>query len=178
MDQPINYAVLPWMDPMSAGRILPAVIGLLVLYSILEYFFKKHNTTMRRGTLALIRNTVWTLLLNLCIFTVAYWQWAFLLAAGMGALFIVILRHELKTAYQEELEGYRGLNPQIRAIRAELFSDLSIQEQLDYKKTVRPQKFYWWIWLPLVVILPFLCILLLEQLGVGDYLFEVVYYEV
>ena len=76
----------------------------------------------------------------------------------------------------DELEGRRGLNPLIRTVRAEIFNDLSIEEQMEFKKTVQPQKFYWWIFLPLVMILPFLTILLLERLGVGDYLFQVVYY--
>ena len=64
----------------------------------------------------------------------------------------------------------------IRTVRAEIFSDLSIEEQLEFEKKVKPHKFYWWLFLPLVMVIPFLVVLLLEQLGVGDYLFSVVYF--
>ncbi len=173
----MKYTILPWMDALSAGHIVPVVLALLAAYCIFEFFFKRHNITMRRGTLALITNTVWPLLLNLCFFTLLFWQWAFVLSIVMGGVFIAIMRNELKVAYQDELEGFRGLSPEIRHIRAEAFADLTIEEQMAYKKTVKPHKFFWWCWLPLVVVLPFLLVLLLEQLGVGDYLFQVVYFN-
>ncbi|MBQ6824891.1 MAG: hypothetical protein IJP27_09575 [Clostridia bacterium] len=175
--EPLKYTFFPWMDSLTVGKIVPIAVGLLIAYCLFEYFFKKYNNSMRKGTLAIISATVWTMLLNICFFTVAYWRWAFLFSIALGIFFIIIVLHELKVSYQDELEGYRGLNPLIRGIRAEIFADLSIEEQMEFKKTVTPQKFYWFIWLPLVVILPFLIILLLEQLGVGDYLFNVVYFE-
>ncbi|MBQ8893696.1 MAG: hypothetical protein IJ043_04730 [Clostridia bacterium] len=173
----LKYTFFPWMDSLTVGRILPPLIILLVAYNIFEYFFKKHNISMRKGTLSIISGTAWTLLLNTCFFTIAYWQWAILFSAVLALLFIVIMRYELKVSYQEELEGYRGLNPEMRKIRAELFADLSIEEQLEFKQNVHPQKFYWYVWLPLMLLIPFLTVLLLEQLGVGDYLFQVVYFE-
>lgn len=161
---------------MSAGRIVSVALVVLAAYCLFEQIFKRHNITMRRGTLALINNTVWPVVLNTCIFAVAYWQWAFPLALICGGIFIFIIRGELRRSYQDELEGYRGLFTEIRKIRAEAFADLSIEEQMEYKKSVKPQQFFWWIWLPAVVVLPFLLILLLEQLGVGDYLFSVYYF--
>lgn len=175
--EPLKYTFFPWMDSMTVGRILPALFILLVGYSLFEYIFRKHNFSMRRGTLSIIGNTVWALLLNTCFFTIAYWKWAFAFSIICGLFFILVIRNELKVAYQDELEGYRGVNPEIRKLRAELFADLSIEEQMEFKKTVKPQRFPWYLWLPLVVIVPFLLILLLEQLGVGDYLFKVVYFE-
>ncbi len=165
------------MDQLTPGKIIPPVVGLLIAYCIFEYFFKKFNYSVRRGTLSLISNTVWPILLNTCIFTIAYWQWAFPLATVMGLIFVSVLLHELKIAYEDEKEGYRGLNKEVRKLRAEAFADLPIEEQMAYKAKVKPHKFYWWIFLPLVVIIPFLIVLLLEQLGLGDYLFQVVYYE-
>jgi hypothetical protein len=173
----MKYTILPWLNPLSASHIVFVVLGLLILYNIAERIFKRHNITMRRGTLALISNTVWPVLLNICFFTLIFWRWAFVLSLVMGVVFICIMHNDLKVAHQDELEGYRGLSPAIRSIRAEAFADLSIEEQMAYKKTVKPHKFYWWIWLPLVVVVPFLIVLLLEQLGVGDYLFQVVYFE-
>ncbi len=175
--EPLNYTILPWMDPLSVGKIIPTVVGILVAYCIFEFFFKKYNNSVRRGTLSLITNTVWPLTLNTCFFTVLYWQWAFPLSAVIGLIFISVIKHELKIAHEDELEGFRGLNPTIRQIRGEIFADLSIEEQMEYKKTVKPHKFYWWLFLPLVVIIPFLVVLLLEQFGLGDYLFQVVYFE-
>lgn len=175
--EPLKYTFFPWMDSMTVGRIVPALVAILVVYCIFEYFFRKYNNSVRKGTMAIVSNTVWPLLLNLCFFTIAYWQWALAFSIICGVFFIIVLRHELKIAYQDELEGYRGLNPTIRGIRAEIFADLSVEEQMEFKKTVKPQKFYWYIWLPLIVGIPFLITLLLEQLGVGDYLFQVVYFE-
>ena len=172
----LKYAILPWMEQITAGHIVSVAALILAAWCIFEAIFRRHNNSMRRGTMALISNTIWPLLVNLCIFCVAYWQWAFALSAVVGLIFISVIRHELKEAHVDELEGRRGLNPLIRTVRAEIFNDLSIEEQMEFKKSVKPQKFYWWIFLPLVMILPFLTILLLERLGVGDYLFKVVYY--
>lgn len=172
----LTYAILPWYDQISAGYIVSVAGVALIAYCLFEAIFKRYNKSMRRGTLALIGNTVWPLLVNIGIFSVAYWQWALPLSAAVGVLFLFVIRHELKEAYTEEKEGYRGLNPLIREVRAEIFADLSIEEQMAYKEQVQPQKFYWWIWLPLVIAIPFLVMLLAEALGVGDYLFQVVYY--
>lgn len=173
----IKYTILPWMDTLTVGKIIPPVIGLLVGYCFVEYLLKKFNYSIRRGSLSLVTNTVWPMLLNICIFSIAYWQWAFPIATVMGLIFLSVLRHELKVAHEDELEGFRGLNKEIRKLRAEAFADLSIEEQMAYKKTVKTHKFYWWIFLPAVVIIPFLIVLLLEQFGLGDYLFQVVYFE-
>ena len=172
----LTYAILPWYDQISAGYIVSVAGVALIAYCLFEAIFKRYNKSMRRGTLALIGNTVWPLLVNIGIFSVAYWQWALPLSAAVGILFLFVIRHELKEAYTEEKEGYRGLNPLIREVRAEIFADLSIEEQMAYKEQVQPQKFYGWIWLPLVIAVPFLVMLLAEALGVGDYLFQVVYY--
>lgn len=172
----LKYAILPWYDQISAGYIVSVAGGLLIAYCIFEAIFKRYNKSMRRGTLALIGNTVWPLLINIGIFSVAYWQWALPLATATAVLFLFVIRHELKEAYTEEKEGYRGLNPLIREVRAELFADLSIEEQMAFKEQIKPQKFYWWIWLPLMIAIPFLVMLLAEAIGVGDYLFQVVYY--
>lgn len=172
----LEYAILPWYDQVSAGYILAAAGSLLIAYCLFEAIFKRFNKSMRRGTLALIGNTVWPLMINIGIFSVAYWQWALPLTAAVGILFLFVIRHELKEAYTEEKEGYRGLNPLFREVRAEIFADLSIEEQMAYKEQVQPHKFYWWIWLPLMIAIPFLVMLLAEALGVGDYLFQVVYY--
>ena len=164
------------MNALTVGRIVPVAVALLVAFCIFERVFSKHNNTMRKGTMSIISATAWTLILNFIFYVIAFWQWAVGFSVAMALFFIVILRHELKIAYQDEKEGFRGLNPLIRSIRGEIFSDLSIEEQMEFKKNVKPQKFYWYLWLPLVVGLPFLAVLLLEQLGVGDYLFEVVYF--
>lgn len=171
-----EYTVLPWINAVAAGRILSVAAIALVLYCIAEKIFKYFNNTMRRGTLSLISNTVWPILINIGVFSVAFWQWALPLATAVGILFIPIIRHELKTAHTDELEGFVGLNEAIRKVRAEAFADLSIEDQMEYKKTVKPHKFYWWLFVPFVVILPFLIVLLLEQLGVGDYVFETVWF--
>ena len=174
--EPLKYTFFPWMDALTVGRIIPAAIGVLVAFCIFERVFSKYNNTMRKGTMAIISATAWTVILNFCFYVIAYWKWAIGFSVAMALFFIVILRHELKVAYQDEKEGFRGLNPLIRSIRGEIFSDLSIEEQMEFKESVKPQRFYWYLWLPLVVGLPFLAVLLLEKLGVGDYLFQVVYF--
>lgn len=170
----MKYTILPWMDGVCAGYIIFGAMALLICYSIFEFFFKRHNLSMRRGTLAIIGNTVWPFCLNICIYALIYWYWAIPASLALSLIFWVIIRGELKTAHEEELEGCWGLFPAIRKIRGEAFADLSIEEQLAYKAHVKPQKFYWWIYVPALVILPFCIILLLERLGIGDYLFFVV----
>lgn len=170
----IKYSVLPWRNALSAGHILLATAFVLIAYSIAEAIWKRHNLVMRRGTLAIIGNTVWALCLNTGVYTVAFWYWAAPLAIGVAAIFFAIIRGELKTALEEEREGAVGTFAALRQIRAEEFADLSPEEQMAYKARVKPTRFWWWLWFPAVVALPFLLILLLEACGTGDYLFRVV----
>ena len=173
----MKYTVLPWMNALSAGKILIGIAFLLIGWCILEHFIKKYWLDLRRGHLALMSNTAWVFCLNTAICTVAYWRWALILSLAVGLLFWFIIRGELKTAAEQEADGARGVNPQIRQIRSELFADLPIEEQLAFKKSYRPVGFWWWLWLPLMIAIPFLAVLLLEQLGAGDYLFSVVYFK-
>ncbi len=176
MKAPINYTVMPWMDAVVIGYIVPAAIAVILLYSVFEFFFKRRNMTMRRGTLAIITNTVWVLMINLCVFTLAYWQWAFLIAAVMSLLFLSVIRHELKVAHDDELGGRWGLFPALRAIRGEEFADLTVEEQLAYKEKVKPYRFRWYCFLPVTVLVPFCMVLLIDLLGFADYLFQVYYF--
>lgn len=173
----MKYTILPWMNAVSAGKILVGIAFALILWCILEYFLKRFSLSLRRGTLAILSNSAWALCLNAAICTVAFWRWALLLSLAIAILFLVIIRGEFRTARDEEMDGARGVNAEIRQIRSEQFSDLSIEEQMEFKKNYRPQKFWWWLWLPLMIAIPFLFVLLLEQIGVGDYLFHVVYFE-
>lgn len=173
----MKYTVLPWMNAISAGKILVGIAFLLIAWCILEYFIKKWSMNLRRGHLAIMSNTAWALCLNGAICTVAFWRWALILSLAVGILFWIIIRGELKTAREEELEGARGVRPELKEIRSELFADLPIEEQLAFKKNYKPVKLWWWLWLPLMIAIPFLAILLLEQLGAGDYLFHIVYFE-
>ncbi len=170
----MKYTILPWINGLSAGYIILGAMGLLIAYNLFEYFFKQHNYSMRRGTLAIIGNTVWPFFLNVAMDALFYWYWALPMNAVSALVFYVIIRGELKTALEDEREGGYGLSPALRKIRMEQFADLSIEEQMAYKDRVRPQRFFWWLYFPALIILPFLSILLLELLGVGDYLFFVV----
>ena len=171
-----NYTVLPWMNNLSAGYIASCCVAGLFIWIFAENLLRKYNQTMRRGTLAIISNTVWPLLLNTCAFTLVFWYYALPFAVGCTAVFALIIRNELKTAREEELEGGIGLSKELRELRSEAFADLSIEEQKDYKANVKRQKCIWWLWAPLMIVLPFLAVLVLEKLGVGDYLFKVYYF--
>ena len=163
---------------MSASRVIPVVGSLLIAWCIFSFFFKKFNSTVRKGTFSIIDNTVWALLLNTVLFTLLFWNVAFPFALGVGGVFIAVIRNDLKRAFEEERIGMFGMNEEMRLLGGEAYNDLSIEEQLAYKEKVKPYKFDWWAFLLLVVVLPFLIMLLLEQLGLGDYLFETLYFDV
>lgn len=173
----MKYTILPWMNAASAGYIIAAAILCPIFYQIFEYVFRRHNLTMRRGTLAIIGNTVWPFFLNICFFALFYWSWALPLSVAFALIFFAIIRSELKSAYEDERLGGWGVSPEIRKLRADAFGSLSIEEQMAYKAEVHPQRFYWQLYFPVVILLPFLIILLLEQLGIGDYLFFIVQLE-
>lgn len=173
----MKQTYLPWLEVASASRIVPTILGLLFAWCLFSFFFKKINATVRRGTFSIIDNTVWGLLLNSMIFSLMFWYWAFPIAVGIGLVFISVIRYDLKRAFEDERIGMFGLNKELRMLSGEAYNDLSIEEQMAYKEKVPPYKFYWWVYLLLVVLLPFLLMLLLEQLGLGNYLFQVVFFE-
>lgn len=172
----IEYTMLPWWDVLSAGKIVPILGFLLAGWALFAGLFKRYNASVRRGTFAVIDNTVWPLLLNSIIYTTLFWYWAAPISIGLSYVFEAIIRHEQKRAFEEERLGCFGLNKEIKTLRGEAFNDLSIEEQLSYREKVTPYRFCWWAHMLLCVILPFLLVLLLEALGAGNYLFKVYYY--
>lgn len=172
----IEYTMLPWWDVLSAGRIVPVLGFLLVAWWLFASLFRKYNSSVRRGTFSVIDHTVWPLLLNTVVYTVLFWYWAAPIAAGLSYVFEAIIRNEQKRAFEEERLGRFGMNREIKNLRGEAFNDLPIEEQLAYRDQVQPYRFTWWKHMLLCVILPFLAVLLLERLGLGNYLFRVYYY--
>lgn len=173
----MKFTILPWLDAAAGGRIITAAVLFPVGYQIFETIFRRVNETMRRGTLAIIGNTVWPFFINICLYALFYWYWALPLSALFTLIFFAVIRGELKAAYEDERLGGWGVSPEIRKLRADAFGELPLEEQMAYKEEVRPQRFFWQLYFPALIILPFLVILLLSRLGVGDYLFTVVQLE-
>lgn len=176
MGNKIEYTMLPWWDVMSAGRSVPVVALLLVAWAVIAALFKRYNTTLRRGHFSMVDNTVWPMLLNTIVYLVAFWYWGLPVAVGIALIFESVIRNDLKRALEDERQGMFGMNPTVKILRGEAFNDLSVEEQMAYKERVIPVRFYPWLHFLAVVILPFLAVLLLEQLGLGNYLFRVYYY--
>ena len=173
----MRVTLLPWMDTASAGHILTVTILFPVFYQIFEYIFRRYNLTMRRGTLAIIGNTVWPFFLNICFYALFYWYWALPLSVAFTLVFFAVIRGELKAAYEDERLGGWGVSKEIRKLRADAFGALSLEEQMAYKEDVRPQKFLWQLYFPALIVIPFLIVMLLSCLGVGEYLFVPVVLE-
>ncbi len=176
MGNKLEYTMLPWWDVMSAGRAVPVVLFLLVAWCLFAGLMKRYNSTLRRGHFSLLDNTMWPLLVNTVLYLVAFWYWAVPVAAGLGLIFESVIRNDLKRSLEDERQGMFGMNPHIKQLRGEAFNDLSVEEQMAYKEKVTPIAFSWWIHLLIVTVVPFLIVLLLEQLGLGNYLFRVYYY--
>ena len=75
--------------------------------------------------------------------------------------------HEVKEGNSEERIGVWGLNKEIRAVRGEIFNDMSKEEQIEYTKKVKEFRFLWPLFIFVCVAIPLGVACLWKFMGLG-----------
>jgi hypothetical protein len=77
---------------------------------------------------------------------------------------------KVRDSNSEERTGVWGLNANIRRIRGELFNDMTPEEQVAYRETVKETKFYSPLFVALSLVAPVIAVVIYKLLDLG-YLF-------
>lgn len=165
-----DYTLLPWEFPLKSSYAMVAAIALLLVYLIISGIISRRSISIRRGQIAIVNAYTVTIIANTLLYLLLYWYWALPLSLILTLLFLKITRDEIKMGHIDELNGMWGLNREMRIIRGEQFSDMTIEQQAEYKQKIVLPKFNVWIFLLVAMLAPVVITALVNLLG-GHYLF-------
>ena len=169
MNQVIDWTYLPWEEQGTAGNICWVCFVIGALFLLVTQIIRRTNLgyDIHSAPFLSMECTVLALVINTAVYTLFFWYAAWAVSLAFSIAFYISARGIQKKIYSDEKDGKWGLFPDLRQVRGELFSDLSIEEQMEYKKKVDAtfKKLDPRLYFPLTVILPFLLILILKLCG-------------
>lgn len=148
----LSHTLLPFYDALTATRFFFIFFILIILCSALRAVVFRRSMTLHRAPTAVVFSYIGASLANMLLCSVFYWYWALPLCIIITAVFAYSASTDVKEANNEERMGIWGLNKDIRRIRGELFNDMTVEEQLKYRQSVKEYKFH---------VLPFFAVTLL-----------------
>lgn len=166
-----DYTLLPFYYPLTTAKLLFISFALLMTVLIIKTIIYKTSLTLHRAPTAILFGYIQTCIINVMLCTFLYWYIALPICLVMSCVFAFTTSGEVKDANTEERIGVWGLNRDIKQIRGELFNDMSIEEQLEYSKTVRQTKFSPILFVIITMLAALVFILTCHFLDIG-YLFR------
>ncbi len=169
MDRVIDWTYLPWDEQGMAGNVCWICLLAGVLFAAITQIIRRTSLgyDIHQAPFLNIEMVGYALALNTAVFSLFFWYVAIFVSLFFAFIFYVSARGIQNKVYYEEKDGRWGLHPPLRQIRGELFSDLSIEEQLEYKAEVdrRFRKLSPLWYFPLTILLPFAVVLILQLCG-------------
>ena len=169
MNNVIEWTYLPWDVQSFAGKVCWPCVVIGVLFVLVTQIIRRSSLgyDLHHAPFLSMEVTVLALVINTAVYGLFFWYIALCVSPFFSVIFFVSARGIQNKIYHEEKEGRWGLHPPLREIRGEMFSDLSIEEQLEHKakvdKTFRKLSPLWYF--PLTILVPFAIILLLKLCG-------------
>ena len=161
----VDFTYIPWINAKTSGYVVLACIAVFVAFCIFRVLMISFNKSMRVGTFSIIQAYIVCFFINVIIYDLLFWYYAIIVAALFSAVFMIIVHKSLKYADIDEKNGQWGLNKKLRRIRGEIFHDLSIKEQKEYKENIKRIRFSYIIFFIVTAILPFLVFIILKYMG-------------
>ena len=171
MQQIIDWTYLPWNDQGMAGTVcwacvIAGLLGGLVL-AVLRYTRLGYDIHVSPFWTA--QGYVYALAVNTAMCALFFWYAALIISVLFSTVCVVSARGVQKGALHDEKNGMWGLDPELRKVRGEMFSDLPEHEQVERKKDIEaafkktnPIPFYL-----ITVCVPFAIMLILYGCGAG-----------
>ncbi len=162
-----NSTILPFVSALTAAKIFGIIVVLAVAIFVIRAIVYKRALGLRRGPTAFFFNALIAIVFNCALYTFFYWKWALPVSFVITLVYMSATWHEVKEGNSEERIGVWGLNKDIRAVRGELFNEMSKEEQIEYTKKVKEYKFYWPLFILLCVGAPVAIAALWKIAGLG-----------
>lgn len=165
-----KYTLLPFLDVITAAKLF-ALFGLCIIaVAIVRAIVFKRALTLHRAKTEIVFGFISVSFINCLFTTFLYWQWAAGLSIVLGIVYAFSVSGKVRDSNSEERTGVWGLNADIRRIRGELFNDMTPEEQIAYRETVKETKFISPLFVVLSLVPPVLAVAVYRILDLG-YLF-------
>ena len=161
------------MSGLNAAKVFTVLVLLILVTYIVRKYVYKHSLTFRRGPSAMVFYFIIASLMCTVLYVFFYWYIALPISVAIAFAFMSAVSHEVHEGNIDERVGVWGLNKDIRTVRAELFNDMPIEEQLEYTKNVKEFKFYGIVFVALVVAVPLVVVTVFHFADIGFLWFPV-----
>lgn len=174
MDSAIKWAYLPWLDQGRAGTVCWICLVCGVIFALTTQLLRhtRAGYDLHAAPFLTVEAYGYALAVNTALFSLFYWYVALSVGFCFALAFGCAVRGQQTKIYYDEKNGKWGLSPALREVRGELFSDLSVEEQLATKQRVDAafRKLNLWIYFAATLVLPFAVMLIMYACNMG-YLF-------
>ena len=169
MQTVIDWTYLPWEQARVCGSICWTCVALGAVVAIVTFIIQGTGAghDIHVAPFTTVRAYGAALFINTAMCALFFWYAALPICLLISTVCAVSARGVQKNALVDEKNGKWGLDPDLRQVRGEMFSDLSPEEQIERKKEV-DRTFRKTRVLPFFLItvgLPFLLIVLLYFCG-------------
>lgn len=168
-----EYTLLPFLSISLSARIL--VISFFVFLSVIivrKIVFSR-SLSLHRAPVTIFFDFIACSCGTVVLCSFLYWYLALPLCLAIALVYAFSAAREIKEANAEERMGIYGLNKEIRRIRGELFNDMTVQEQIEYRKTVKETRFSKILFVAVLMLVPIITIGIFYLSDIGYLFFPV-----
>ena len=169
----LEKTLLPFFSALTAAKVFGTLVFLIVSTYIVRKYVYKHSLSFHRGPTAEVFYFIIASLMCTALYVFFYWYVALPLSVAIALAFMSATSHEVHEGNSEERIGVWGLNKDIRSVRADIFNDMPIEEQLEYTKNVKEYKFHALRFVLLVVAVPLVIVSIFHFCDIGFLWFPV-----
>ena len=165
-----EYTMFPFVSAITSARLAVITFFIFVLVIAVRMVVFSRSLTLHKAPTTIIFAYIACSFANVIFTTFLYWYWALPLCLVISVIYAYTTAREVREADSEERMGIWGLNKDIRKIRAELFSDMTVEKQLEYAKGIKETDFSKPMFIIITMAVPVLAILIFYFMNI-DYLF-------
>ncbi len=169
----LKYTILPFFDSITATKLFFVVGVLILLYCAVYAAVTRTAKNLHRAPTVVGFAYVGASLCNILMTTMFYWYWALPLCVMFTLVFMFPTASEVKSANTDERVGVWGFNKELCRIRGEIFNDMSIEEQISYRESVKEYRFNRPLFVAVTLLVPVIFVAALYAADIGYLFFPV-----
>ena len=169
-----DYTLLPFLKTATTAKLVIATFLIFVCVVAIRKNVFGTSLTLHKAPATIFFAYITAGCANIILTTFMYWYWALPICLGISLIFAFTTERDVKAAISEERIGKWGLNKEIRRIRGELFNEMSIEQQIEYREKIKDVRFSKLLFTTVTMAVPVIAILVFWALDIG-YLFYPVF---
>ena len=158
---------MPFLNIDISVKLFIASFLIFVFLLTVKTIVYKRSLSLHRAHASIFSAYVICSSANVIFTTFLYWYWALSLCFVFSVIYAFSTAREVAESNSEERMGIYGLNKEIRRIRGEIFNDMSIEEQIAFRKTVKETAFSRVLFIIVTMLLPAAVIGIYYLLNIG-----------